>query len=145
MTSLDSAAIAERNKTNYLNAKAAFNRNDMDACISYYAPDHQIMSRPSPKGRDHIKAFLASRHQDWPGIQIVVEHVVAEGNWVMGRSVTIATHTTPVFGVPPTNKQIESTFWDLHRFNDQGLIVETWNLMDSLTIMGQLGLLPVPK
>ena len=145
MTSLDAAAIADRNKTNYLNAKAAFNRNDIDACVAFYAPDHQIMSRPSPKGRDQIKAFFTSTHQAWPGIQIVVQHAVAEENWVMGRSVTTATHTTAVFGVQPTHKVIETTFWDLHRFDEAGLIVETWNLMDSLAIMGQLGLLPGPK
>ena len=145
MTSLDSAAIADRNKTNYLNAKAAFNRNDIDACVAFYAPDHQIKSRPSPKGRDQIKAFFASTRQAWPDIQIVVEHAVAEESWVMGRSVTTATHTTTVFGVQPTHKVIETTFWDLHRFDEEGLIVETWNLMDSLAIMGQLGLLPGPR
>src|SRR5512145_3322661 len=122
MTSLDASAIADRNKTNYLNAKAAFNRNDIDGCVAFYAPDHQIMSRPSPKGRDQIKAFFTSTHQAWPGIQIVVQHAVAEENWVMGRSVTTATHTTAVFGVQPTHKVIETTFWDLHRFDEEGLI-----------------------
>jgi predicted ester cyclase len=28
----------------------------------------------------------------------------------------------------------------LHRFNERGQIVETWNLIDSLAIMRQLGL-----
>jgi len=145
MTSLDSAAIAGRNKTNYLNAKAAFNRNDIDACVAFYAADHQLMSSPKPKGRDQIKAFFVSSHQTWPDIQIVVEHAVAEGHWVMGRSVTIATHTTVLFGVQPTHKRIESTFWDLHRFDEEGLIVETWNLRDNMAILGQLGLLPALK
>ena len=63
----------------------------------------------------------------------------------MGRCVVVATHTTAVFGVQPTHKRIETTFWDLHRFDEEGLIVETWNLMDSVAIMGQLGLLPGPK
>ena len=145
MTSLDPAAIAARNKTNYLNAKAAFNRNDIDTCVAFYAADHQIKSRPSPKGRDQIKAFFVNSHQTWPGIQLVVEHAVAEDNWVMGRCVVVATHTTAALGVQPTHKRIETTFWDLHRFDEEGLIVETWNLMDSLAIMGQLGLLPGPK
>ncbi len=59
----------------------------------------------------------------------------------MGRSVATANHTKPVLGVPPTNKRIVATFWDLHLFNDEGLIIETWNLMDSLAIMQQLGIL----
>jgi hypothetical protein len=37
-----------------------------------------------------------------------------------------------------------TTFWDLHRFDEAGLIVQTWNLMDSLALMQQLGLLPSP-
>jgi len=139
---IEALEIANRNKSNYLQAKAAFNRGDLDACIAFYAADHQIRSRPSPKGREHIRAFLAGSHQTWPDIQIVVEHAVAENDWVMGRSLTTATHTNVVFGVQQTLKRIETTFWDLHRFDDDGLIVETWNLMDSLAIMGQLGLLP---
>jgi predicted ester cyclase len=142
---LDALEIANSNKSNYLMAKAAFNRNDLDACMAFYDADHQIMSRPSPKGRELIKAFLAGSRQSWPDIQIVVEHAVAQDDWVMGRSVTTATHTTAVFGVQPTLKRVETTFWDLHRFNADGLIVETWNLMDGLAIMGQLGLLPAPK
>jgi predicted ester cyclase len=145
MTALDPMAIADRNKSSYLKAKVAFNRGDIDACTVFYAADHQIKSRPSPRGREQIRAFFASTHQEWPDIQIVVEHAIAEGVWVMGRSVVTATHTTVVFGVQPTLKRIETTFWDLHRFDDDGLIVETWNLMDSMAIMGQLGLLPGSK
>jgi predicted ester cyclase len=144
-SALDPTAMAARNKSNYLSAKAAFNRNDIDACVAFYAPDHQIMSTPTPKGRAQIKAFFETSRRTWPGIQLVVEHAVAEGDWVMGRSVIIATHTTPALGVQPTNKRIESTFWDLHRFNAEGLIVATWNLRDNLTIMEQLGLLAMPK
>jgi predicted ester cyclase len=145
VTSHDSTAKAARNKANYLSAKAAFNRNDLDACMAYYSVDHQIMSRPVPRGRDQIKAFLAGSRQTWPDIQLVVEHAIAEDDWVMGRSAVIATHSTKVYGVEPTHKRVESTFWDLHRFDNDGLIVETWNLRDNLTILEQLGLAPALK
>ncbi|MET0334323.1 MAG: ester cyclase [Rhizobacter sp.] len=145
MTSTHASAHSERNKSNYLKAKDAFNRRDLDACLAFYAPDHQIMSRPSPKGRDQIKAFFSGSHQTWPDMRIVVEHVLAENDWVMGRSVATATHTTSAYGIQPTLKQVETTFWDLHRFDERGLIVETWNLMDALAIMGQLGVLPSSK
>lgn len=131
-----------RNKDNYLKAKAAFNDGDIVRCVSYYAPDHQIRSRDVGPGREHIHQFLASTRQSWPDIQIVVEHAVAEDDWVMGHCLTTATHSAPVMGVAPTNRRIQATFWDLHRFNEQGQIVETWNLMDSLAIMQQLGLVP---
>ncbi len=72
---------------------------------------------------------------------ITVEHAVAEDNRVMGRSVATATHTKAVLGVQPTHKKITATFWDLHLFDENGLIIETWNLMDNLAIMQQIGLL----
>jgi len=141
MTSLTKTEIAARNKENYLKAKEAFNNKRVEECILFYAADHEVKSKQSEKGRDGIRKFLEGLHQTWPGIRITVEHAVAEDDWVMGRSVATATHSQVVLGVQPTGKKITATFWDLHRFDDDGLIVETWNLMDSLAIMQQIGLL----
>ena len=140
MTQMDSARIAQRNKQNYLDAKEAYNKRDLNVCLAHYAPDHQIMSQPTPPGREHIRKFFEDSFATWSDIQIVVKNALAEGDLVMGRSVSTATHSTLLMGVAPTGKTIETTFWDMHRFNEVGLILQTWNLMDSLTIMQQLGL-----
>jgi predicted ester cyclase len=131
-----------RNKTHYIAAKAAFNARDLDQCLTFYAAEHQIMSRPPPllAGREHIRAFFEGTLAAWPDLLLEVAQVVAEDDWVMGRSVATATHTTKVMGVPPTGKQVTTTFWDLHRFDEAGLIVQTWNLMDGLALVQQLGL-----
>lgn len=136
---------AARNKANYLAAKAAYNARDLDRCLAHYAPDHQIMSKPTPPGREHIQEFFKGTFAHWPDIQVVVQNAVAEDDWVMGRSMWSATHSSTVMGVPATGKKIEASFWDLHRFNKDGLIAQTWNLIDSLTLIGQLGLVPKPK
>ena len=135
-------SFAQRNKQNYLRAKDAYNARDLDACIAYYAPDHQIMSKPMSRGREHIRRFFEESFATWPDIRIVVENALAEDDWVMGRSITTATHSSTVMGVPATHKTIETTFWDLHRFDSGGLIIQTWNLMDGLSMMSQLGLMP---
>lgn len=145
MTPPDALDRASRNKASYREAKAAFNRGELDACLAHYAADHQIRSRPSPSGRAQIQAFLAGSRLAWPDIQIVVEHALAEDDWVMGRSVVTATHTTAVLGVPPRGRRVETTFWDLHRFDENGLIAESWNLLDNHTILAQLGLLPAAR
>ena len=141
MTSLPKTEIAARNKENYLKAKAAFNNKRVDECILFYAPDHEVKSKQSDKGRAGIQKFLEGLHQTWPDIQITVEHAVAEDNWVMGRSVATATHSNVVLGIEPTGKIVTATFWDLHLFDEDGLIIETWNLIDNLAIMQQIGLL----
>jgi len=128
---------AKRNKQNYLLAKAAFNARDLNACLAYYAPQHRIKSQqagaPPP-----IRAFFEQTIATWPDIKINVEHAVAEDDWVMGRSIATATHANTVMGHAPTNKIVETSFWDLHRFNADGLIIESWNLMDALSIMQQI-------
>jgi predicted ester cyclase len=145
MTERDKLATAQRNKENYLKAKAAFNEKNMAECMSYYALDHQIRSRPVGPGRQHIEQFLSGMHDAWSDLKIVVDHAVAEDDWVAGRCTSTAVHAKPVMGVQPTNREVKTTFWDMHRFNADGKIVETWNVLDSLAIMQQLGLVPGGK
>ncbi len=137
----NSMDIAKRNKSNYLKAKEAFNQNKMADCVAFYALSHQVKSKQSEKGRDGIQKFLEGMLHTWPDIKVTVEHAVAEDNWVMGRSVATATHSQVVLGIQPTHKKITATFWDLHLFDEDGLIIETWNLMDNLAIMQQIGLI----
>jgi predicted ester cyclase len=131
-----------RNKANYIAAKTAYNARDLDQCLTFYAREHQVMSRQAPPGREHIRAFLEGTLTGWPDLRLEVAQAVAEDDWVMGRCLVTATHTTAVMGIAPTGKHVETTFWDLHRFDEAGLIVQTWNLMDSLALMLQLGMLP---
>jgi predicted ester cyclase len=142
MDTLNNTAKAARNKANYQAAKKAFNEKDIPGCLAFYATDHIVKSMPAEKGRQVIQQFFETLHNSWGNLTLSVEQVVAEDNWVMGRSVAIATHSQPIMGVAPTNKQITATFWDLHLFNEEGLIAETWNLIDNAAIMKQIGFLP---
>lgn len=81
----DRRAGVARNKLHYLRAKAAFNRGDLDACMAFYAETHQLRSAEVGPGREHIRAFLAATQAAWGDLQLVVEHVVAEDEGVMGR------------------------------------------------------------
>ncbi len=127
---------AKRNKRNYLQAKAAFNTRELDRCANFYAPDHRLMSQQhaSPSIRNFFEQTIAT----WPDIQIDVEHAVAEDDWVMGKSIARATHSGTALGIPATHKLVRTSFWDLHRFNDDGLIIESWNLMDGPSLMRQI-------
>jgi predicted ester cyclase len=100
------------------------------------------MSRSGGTSAPTIRRFLEQTIAAWPDIRIDVAHAVAEDDWVMGHSIATATHTNTLMGVDATNKTIETAFWDLHRFDAEGRIVETWNLMDGVSIMQQLGLIP---
>jgi predicted ester cyclase len=142
MKTVDKSQQSAKNKDNYLKAKDLFNQNKIAECILHYSPDHLIKSmQGQKKGRAGIGEYFEELRRTWPDLQITVEHVLAEGNLVMGRSITRATHTSTILGVPPTNKKIITVFWDLHLFNDDGFIIESWNLIDNLAIMSQIGVL----
>jgi len=142
---MSNESTAERNRNNYRLAKDAFNRGDLDTCLSYYAVGHHLRSQDVPAGREHIKAFLESMRATWTDLAIVAEHVVAEGEWVMGRSIATAMHDKPAMGIAPTHRRVETTFWDLHRFTEDGAIAESWNLVDGLAIMRQLSASPAHR
>lgn len=133
--------IAEKNKEKYLKAKEAFNKNEMEECLSYYSPNHKI----SGGQQGTIRLFLEGIQHTWLGIQIIIEEVLAEGDMVMAKCKAIATHSNNVRGVPASHKQIQTSFWDLHRFDENGKVIETWNILDNLPIMQQLGLISATK
>lgn len=45
-------------------------------------------------------------------------------------------------GMPPTGKSIDVKLIDIMRFNDAGKICEHWGLVDTLSMMQQLGAVP---
>ena len=112
MASLGASEIAARNKGNYLKAKAAFNAKDMAGCMSFYAPDHQIRSRDVGPGREHIEQFLTSMHESWSDLQIIVEHAVAEDDWVMATAQRFATHAKAAMALHRPTAGSRRPVWD---------------------------------
>lgn len=77
-------------------------------------------------------------------LSVTIEDVVAEGDRVAVRWTDRGTHaaTTDEFG-PPTGAQVEFQGITLYRFED-GKVAELWDVMDSLGLMRQLGLMDQP-
>ena len=66
MNTADGRPLNARNKASYIAAKAAYNARELDQCLAFYAREHQIMSRPAPPGRQHIRAFWRRRSPAGP-------------------------------------------------------------------------------
>ena len=65
MNPIDTRPPNARNKATYIAAKAAYNARELEQCLTFYAREHQIMSRPAPPGREHIRAFLEGTLAGW--------------------------------------------------------------------------------
>ncbi len=76
--------------------------------------------------------------------RFTVEDVIAEGDRVAGRWTNAGTHVGEFAGIPPTAKTFTIKGIDIYRLAG-GKLCEHWHVVDQLSMLGQLGLLPQPS
>jgi predicted ester cyclase len=134
---------AEQNKTIALRTSEIVNQRNPDLIEECYPPDF-VWHGPDQdiRGYELAKQLSSTFLAAFPDAQITDEDVIAEGEKVVRRYTTHATHQgeTEMFG-PPTGRQIELKGITIHRI-EGGKIVEEWESYDNLSMMKQLGLAP---
>jgi steroid delta-isomerase-like uncharacterized protein len=75
--------------------------------------------------------------------RFTVEDVVAEGDRVVVRWTNAGTHVGEFAGMPATGRPFTISGIDIYRIVD-GKLCEHWDVVDQLSMLGQLGLLPQP-
>ena len=134
---------AEENKAIALRASEIVNQKNPDLIEECYPPDF-VWHGPDQdiRGYEQAKQLSSTFFAAFPDAHITDEDVIAEGEKVVRRYTTHATHQgeTEMFG-PPTGRQIELKGITIHRI-EGGKIVEEWESYDNLSMMKQLGLAP---
>ena len=134
---------AEQNKAIALRTSEIVNQRNPDLIEECYPPDF-VWHGPDQdiRGYELAKQLSSTFLAAFPDAQITDEDVIAEGEKVVRRYTTHATHQgeTEMFG-PPTGRQIELKGITIHRI-EGGKIVEEWESYDNLSMMQQLGLAP---
>jgi len=73
--------------------------------------------------------------------QFTIEQIVAEGDTVVVRWTNRGKHVAPFVGIPATNKSFTIAGIDIHTLRD-GKLAEHHHVVDQLSMMQQLGLIP---
>lgn len=73
-----------------------------------------------------------------------IDDVVAEGDRVVVRWTNNGTHVGSFLGIPPTGRSFRIAGIDIHRM-ENGRLAEHWHVVDQLTMLQQLGLIPSPE
>ena len=97
------------------------------------APDNEL--RPGDPPAKLIETFeqtFAEAREGFPDLSVVVEDVMAEGNWVTARVTMRGTHRGEFQGIAPTGKRVEVRAIDMFRIRE-GKIVEHWGHADDPT------------
>ena len=73
-----------------------------------------------------------------------LEDVIAEDDRVVVRWTNDATHVGTFAGIPATGRSCRVAGIDIHRLAN-GRMAEHWHVVDQLSMLQQLGLLPMPQ
>ena len=116
------------------------------ALLDELATEAYIENDPFPgqgTGREGLKGRAGYIVSALKPVHFDIQDVVAEGDRVVVRWLSQGTHSSDFLGIPATNRSYEIAGIDIHRVED-GRMAEHWHVVDQLSQLQQLGLLPAP-
>ena len=121
------------------------NAGDVDGFGDLLADDfieHEEIPGLAPS-KDGVKTFFRMQIAAFPDLRLAVEDVVADGAKVVARVRYTGTQQGEFQGMPATGKAVDVQLIDIFAFADDGRVHEHWGVIDLLTMMQQLGVVPV--
>ena len=121
------------------------NKANQEIVDELMSPDfvHHLTDPRLPEGREAIKLLGQSIVAGFPDVHASVQDLLADGDKVIERTQTSATHTGEFNGIPPTGRQVGWTEMHIYRL-EGGKIAEMWSEIDLLGLLVQLGAIPGP-
>jgi steroid delta-isomerase-like uncharacterized protein len=95
------------------------------------------------QGREGLKAVLIGFRAAFPDIHWTIAEQISEGDKVVTRFAWTGTHRDTFLGVPATGRWVEVKGVVIDRL-ESGKMADSRILMDTLSLMQQLGALPGP-
>jgi steroid delta-isomerase-like uncharacterized protein len=119
------------------------NKQDWTAYDELNDPAFVNLSAPpgAPADREGGKLFLQALAAAYPDAVFTIDDMFAEGDAVITRKTFAGTNVGEFMGVPATGRRVSLQYVDIMRVRD-GRIISHWNVLDQLSWMTQLGLIP---
>ncbi len=92
--------------------------------------------------RDGVLEFFRMQRAGFPDLRMAPQDVLASGEKVTVRGRLTGTHQGEFMGLPATGRTIDVQLIDIIRFGEDGLAREHWGVVDMMTMMQQLGVVP---
>jgi predicted ester cyclase len=92
--------------------------------------------------RQGWKDYVASFYEGLPDLKETVNKVIVGDDRVVLYVTYTATHDGPLFGIPATGNPVTFDGIGIFRFDENGLAVENWAVVDVVGIMAQIGAFP---
>ncbi len=127
-------------------ALAAINAHDIDGYLKNI--DEKFVGESEALGKVHghdgARQMMTTLLQAFPDLHIEVEQILASGNNVVTRALLTGTHKGTFAGIPATNKKVHWHSCNIIEVKN-GKAISSRIYADNVSLMRQLGVLPVPK
>jgi steroid delta-isomerase-like uncharacterized protein len=122
------------------------NQGDIEASGKYFHQDmvEQVPLPGQGPGLGGLKTILRGMRTAFPDMNWKVEEQIAEGDKVLTRFEWTGTHRGPFAGIPATGRPVKVWGMVVDRF-EAGKIKDTRIIMDTMGMMMQLGVIPMPN
>jgi steroid delta-isomerase-like uncharacterized protein len=92
-------------------------------------------------GPDGFRQLVERYHSAFSGLEMRIERLVAEADWVAANWTARGTHSGELMGIQPTGREATVEGMQFSRIRD-GKLVESHGLFDALGMLQQLGAVP---
>jgi steroid delta-isomerase-like uncharacterized protein len=121
-----------------------WNAGNLAVIDAIYAPNvvQHDPSSPAPvTSSEALKHYVGGFLTAFPDLHFTIDDLLGEGDKVLWRFTSQATHTGPLMNIPPTGKRATVTGMVLFRVaNDK--IAEVWVNFDTLGMLQAIGVIP---
>jgi len=124
--------------------KEAWNEKNWDKLKALHAEDW--IDHTQPEGMNNLAALqglFSVFAAGFPDFTIDIPKIIANGNNVSYLYEIKGTHTGEFMQIPATGKQVNFKGMTMLTMED-GKCMEAWGVMDQMTLMQQLGVIPTP-
>jgi steroid delta-isomerase-like uncharacterized protein len=95
--------------------------------------------------KEGVLQFFRMYRAGFPDLRFNPEDFIASGDKVAVRVRATGTNRGDFMGMPATGKSMDIQLVDIVRFGEDGLGHEHWGVADVMTMMQQLGVVPMPE
>jgi steroid delta-isomerase-like uncharacterized protein len=124
------------------------NERDYEALDDLLAPDFVRHCQATPdvdvRSSQDFKQFDRTSRESFPDQRIVIDRLIAEGDFVACWCRYLGTQRGPMGPLPASGKQVDVDFGGCFRVAN-GRLAEAWVTWDNVTLLKQLGHLPAPQ
>ena len=106
---------------------------DLDAAEELFVADQA----------EAAKQEAADFRRGFPDVVSTIDDLIAEGDKVVARWRSRATHRGDYMGMPPSGKEVQIMGISVYRI-EEGKIAESWMVEDQFGLLRQIGAIPEP-